>query len=1016
MLAPRSRDFMSSIREVFWVLNGRLLFGALTALILFCFVSITTATSYLAYTETVPLFIQFFVIFMAIYHAAMFIMLKEIQHVSASTIWNSLRNANYLGIVLTLVTASLLYELSRASAVAQYILVLVAVFDVATHYLANLVLYYLITPILKEKIDIFREKYLIYYAFFGIALYLISNIIYTIQFPPSPHFIVLFFFILFSMLVVLHYSSALLYISKGYSELGFVRKPFFIGGIGMISYLLSSSLMVYYILHYIDPVTQKSLYYDISLYPIFFVFTILYFMQFVIDYPALLEPRWKVLMPFNISKVTAIATVLFLSISIYLSSSVHPNFVMYQSIPYYILPILSLPIVVVVIFIINFMRQLFARTKLIYWRFIRFGLFIHLAVTFYIYSLITLLWNTTGSGTKLLGMLFGGVSFLFYLFFALDLRTILVEQKLKPILSKVDIAYTVIAFYSCLFIIFFGVSFIYRADFSFNTAAILPNPVLLFFVAFFLISFGTYLSVTHKGFEEIMKKNVWSELSYILAFIVFLLVYLVYSAAGAQMQQFQYHNSAFVGYFIVLIIEIVSTWTLAEKTKLREKEKVDIVDLLNQHAQSFLRIDYLEDLWERTIAHLVGEEEQPKIKFDPARRAFDLTALDEATRVTVAVNMLLQMYRLDVEERISLQRTSLAEIKEEIVKILKEKILELPEELRSEFDEDLYYPLLLEKSINDLFGHLSTFIPASEQELIFAGLKRRDECFACIELEAEEIHVKEGTRFGRDKFLELFKLYLEAIGEKFPFKRCLLRGLVKDEISAHGPFAASEVFDIISTGIKELNLVMAGGLVKGSSTLLFAEETKAKQKLIQSFMKRNLLEGTSIIYATSKRPYRQIQGELLMELGSMDRATILDLYEPLYEEKGISELIEHEHHILVPLNKILFQRSLVKVIKSQSRNQPRIVIIDAYDDFARYYQPEETHELLQTQLEGLKRWNCTTVIVLDPQSHLLKKVGRDEVEKNFDNILILSGVEKETVVHIEKLYQGTPSKRLLRLD
>ncbi|MGC9443954.1 MAG: hypothetical protein ACP5E9_03345 [Candidatus Methanospirareceae archaeon] len=577
-------------------------------------------------------------------------------------------------------------------------------------------------------------------------------------------------------------------------------------------------------------------------------------------------------------------------------------------------------------------------------------------------------------------------------------------------------AHTVIAFYSCLFIIFFGVSFIYKGDPSFTTSEILPNPILLFFVAFFLISFGTYLSVTHKGFEEIMKKNVWSELSYILAFIVFLLVYLIYSAAGTQMQQFQYHNIAFVGYFIVLIIEIVSTWTLAEKTKLWEKEKVDSVDLLNQHAQSFLRTDYLEDLWERTITHFVGEEERSKIKFDPARRAFDLTVLDEATRVTVAVNMLLQMYRLDVEERISLQRTSLAEIKEEIVKILKEKILELPEGLRSEFDEELYYPLLLEKSINDLFGHLSTFIPASEQQLILDGLKRRDECFACIEFEAEEIRVKEGTRFGRDTFLELFKLYLEAIGEKFPFKRCLLRGLVKDEISAHGPFAASEVFDIISTGIKELNLVMAGGLVKGSSTLLFTEETKAKQKLIQALMKRNLLEGTSIIYATSKRPYRQIQGELLMELGSVDRATILDLYEPLYEEKGISELIEYEHHILVPLNKILFQRSLVKVIKSQSRNQPRIVIIDVYDDFARYYQPEETHKLLQNQLEGLKRWNCTTVIVLDPHSHLLKKVGRDEVEKNFENILMLSGVEKESVVHIEKLYQGTPSKRVLRLD
>ena len=996
--------------------NGRAVLGALTVLMLFCLLNTATATSYLAYAEDVPLFVQFFVIFMALYHATMFIMLKEIQRVSSSTLWNSLRNANYLGIVLTLVTASLLYELAQASAVAHYILVFAAVFDVATHYLANIALYYLITPIIKEKIELSREKCLIYYAAFVIALYLISNTIYTIKYPLSPHFIVLFLFIIFSILIVLHYSSILLYISKGYIELGFVRKPFFIGGIGMISYLLSISFIVYYIFRYLDIVTQKSLYYDIMLYPIFFIFTILYFMQFVIEYPALLEPRWKVLMPFDIAKVTAIATLFFLSVSIYFSSRVHPNFVIYQTIPYYIVPILSLPIAVAIIFIIIFMRLLYAKTKLIYWQFLRFGLFVHLAVTFYMVSLITLLWDTATDSARMLGLLFGCVSFLFYLFFALDLRSILVEQKIRPVINKIDIVQVSIAFYSCLFIIFFGVSFIYEGDPSFASPVILPNPILLFLVAFFLISFGTYLSITHKGFEEIMKKNIWSELSYIFAFIVFLLVYLIYSAAGMQMQQFQYHNIAFVGYFIVLIIEIVSTWTLAEKSKIRKKEKVDIVDLLNYHARSFLRIDYLEDLWKRTVAQLVSKTEQTKIKFDPVRRSFDLTALDDATRVTVAVNMLLQMHKLNVEERISLQRTSHAEIKEEIVKILKEKIVELPKELSSEFEEDLYYPLLLEKSINDLFGHLRTFIPTSEQEMIFEGLRRRDEFFACIKLEAEEIRVIEGTRFGRDKFLEMFKLYLEAIGEKFPFKRCLLRGLVKDEISTHALFAASEVFDIISTGIKELNLIMAGGLVKGSSTLLIAEETKAKQKMIHSLMKRNLLEGTSIIYATSKRPYRQIQGELLMELDSMDRVTILDLYEPLYEEKGISELIEYEQHMLVPLNKILFQRSLVKVIKSQSRTLPRIVIIDVYDDFAKYYQPEETHGLLQNQLEGLKRWNCTTVFVLAPHSHLLKKVGRVEVEKHFDNILILSGVEKESIVHIEKLFQGTPSRRALRLD
>jgi KaiC/GvpD/RAD55 family RecA-like ATPase len=297
-------------------------------------------------------------------------------------------------------------------------------------------------------------------------------------------------------------------------------------------------------------------------------------------------------------------------------------------------------------------------------------------------------------------------------------------------------------------------------------------------------------------------------------------------------------------------------------------------------------------------------------------------------------------------------------------------------------------------------------------------LRKRDEVFACVDFETDKIQVREGTRFGRDKFLELFKLYLDAVGDKFPFKRCLLRGLVKEEIrtDAHAPIAASEVFDIISTGTKELNLVMAGGLVKGSITLLITEETKAKQKILHALITRNLPEGMSIVYATSKRPYQQITGELLTELDSLDRVTMLDLYAPLYEEKGISELVEYDHRILVPLSKILFQRSFVKVIKTQPRNQPRLVIIDVYDDFAKYYQPDEIYKLLQTQVEGLKRWDCTTILVLDPHSHLLKKVGVDEVKKNFENILVLAGAEKETVVQIEKLFHGTPGKRVVHLE
>lgn len=966
----------------------------------------------------VPLFIQFFVIFMSIYHSSMFIMLKEIQKASPSTMWNNLSNANFLGIILTLVTASLLHELHNVSNIGHRILILAAVFDVATHYFANLTLYYLITPIIKKKINIFRAKYLILHVSLVIVLYFIASIVYNFKYPPSTHFVALFVFILFSMVITIHYSSSLLYIARGYAEIGFVRKPFLIGGIGMISYLISVSLIIYYIVSYLTPAAQKNLYYNISLYSIFFVFTILYFFRFVIEYPALLEPKWKTLMPFDLPKVAASLTLAFLAMSLYLTAKEYPNFIIYQNIPYSFVIAFLLPVFLGTILIFTYLNTLSSRTKLKYWRYLKYGLYIHITVTFYVLSLIFLSWNNAMSSTKMLFAMFGIVTFAFYLFFALDLRTILKDQNIKPIFDRLDFSLYLVFFCSIFFLIFFGISFAYGKVSDFIGIEIISYPVILFLIFFFLIAFGAYLSITHKGFEEIMRKNIWSELSYIFAFIVFLLVYLIYSSLNTHLQQFPYHNFAFIGYFTVLIIEIVSTRTLAEKSKYTKTKSEDIVHLLNFYAHNFLRTDYLEDLWEKTLDRYVLEDEVKKIGFGPAGRRFDLGKANEKTMLNIAVGMLLEMHKIPNLEKVTILRKSIEETKEEIVNILKEKILLLPDDLRSEFDERLYYPILYERTINDLLEHLKTFIPLTEQRNILDRLKRRDELFTCIEFEGEEISIKKGTMFNRDDFLKLFKLYLEVIGGKFPFKRFLLYELVREEIKNELELyniTVGEVLDIVSTGLERMDKIMAGGFVKGSTTLLIAEETKAKNKILLSFIKRAMTEETGVIYATSKRPFQQIIGELRMDIKSLKNFVMLDLYENLYTETRISGLVEEEHRIIVPLNKIMFQRSIVKTIKSHPKDYAKTVIIDVYDELSRYYNPVEIHELLQKQIEGLKRWNCTSVIVLDPHSYLITREGVEEVKRHFDNILLLSGGEKDTSVFIEKLYHGTPSKHVIRL-
>jgi KaiC/GvpD/RAD55 family RecA-like ATPase len=126
-------------------------------------------------------------------------------------------------------------------------------------------------------------------------------------------------------------------------------------------------------------------------------------------------------------------------------------------------------------------------------------------------------------------------------------------------------------------------------------------------------------------------------------------------------------------------------------------------------------------------------------------------------------------------------------------------------------------------------------------------------------------------------------------------------------------------------------------------------------------------------------------------------------------------MVEEEHRIIVPLNKILFQRSIVKTIKSYPKDLPKMVVIDVYDTFSRYYSPEEVQKILQDQIGGLKRWNCTSLIAINPHSYVMRKEDVEVVKKNFDNVMILSGEDKDALVFIDRLYHGTPSRQIIRL-
>jgi len=969
----------------------------------------------------IPLFLKIFIFVMFLQISTTYVLMLEAKRLTRSEIWNPVFVGNFFCILITLAHTLLSYKFYTNAISSYSILLLFTIFYILTHFFVNIALYGIITPITGRNIEIFKLRYIILDILFLILAFLVSNrILYLQIFPNISQFIFLYIYIFLSIVIFSYFAYFIFRISFSYRNIGFIYKPYIVAGFGAISLIIAVFFVLFCFHVYIPKELQPEFFYYTLFYFTSYVFSTAFYTRFVIDYPSLLQPKWKALMPFDLPKVTATITLAFLATTLYFTAKEYPNFIIYQNIPYISVIAFLLPLFLGVILSSTYLKIISSKTKLRYWGYLKYGLCIHLTVTFYAFSLIFISWNNVTGSTKMLFALFGLASFAFYMFFALDLRKILKDQKIKPIFNRLDISRYLVSLCSGFFLIFFAISFTYGRTFEVmgNRIELVSYPVILFFIAFFLIDFITYLSVTHKGFEEIMRKNIWSEMSYISVFIAFLLVCLIYSSLNTYIQRFPCHDLFFIGFFLVLIIEMASIRTLGLESKYKKAGKKDIVHLLNSHAHRFLRTDYLEDLWARTQDRYVREDEATGIKFDSSGRRFDLEKADEHTRLKIAVAVLLGMHKLQDIKKITILEQSVEETKEEIAEILKGKVLLLPEDLRCEFDDSAYYPILYEKIVNNLLKRLKAFIPFSEQEKIFDRLRRRDERFTCIQFAKKEIKIKEGTRFSRDVFFELFKYYLESAEDKFPFKRFLFYELIREEIKNElEPYeiTISKLLDIVPTGLEEMDERMAGGLSKGSSSLLITEETKTKHKILLSFIEQGLREGNNVIYATSKRPAHQIIGELLMDFDELKNFMIIDLYENIYTEERVSDLVEEEQRIIVPLSKILFQRSIVKAIKSQPKEESKIVVIDIYDDFSRYYSPREILELLNAQIEGLKRWNCTSIISIDPYSYLIRKEGVEEVKKNFDNIMILSGEDKDASVFIEKLYHGTPSKPIIRL-
>jgi KaiC/GvpD/RAD55 family RecA-like ATPase len=945
----------------------------------------------------IPTYLILYLFLMAIYHATMYATMKETKKSIQSKIWDNITFGNYWGVILTILTFLLLFKLFQFG-VSSTLIILAIFFDIIAHYLALLTTYNLALPILKS-LKIFRQNYFPAFLAFPSFIFLISNNLKNLILPGG-RFNVIIIYAIFSLIIVFYLTSLMKIVSGRYSDLGFVYKPFLIGSLGGLSALISVFIISLIIFKLKNPNLLNELYYYVFFYSALLMITLIQFLRFVVDYPSAIQPRWKAYMPVDPLRIAVSVTLIFLTVSLYLTTR---DLNIIYSIPLWSFTIVGLVLIPLAALFI-YTRAFAGETTLGYWTYIKTEMAAHLLISLYVLSTAVILWEILRTTERLLFGLFLGFTYFFYVTAALDMKKLTQDLKVKVHSHPLTIIRYMVTIFATFFIIFFMVLLTRGTatslDVFFQQYAYFPLALIgIFFVFYF-----TSLKRTHKGFEQLMKKGTITDISYILSLGVFIALFLLYlriRGPASLLSQFPLFGTVFIGYFAILIAEVHSTTTLRIK---EYKEKKDITDLLNSVAGHFFRTDILEEMWNDVIETYKGlDPELERARFYPPDRTFDMSMVNDKARVTASLAMLRKMESATKDKEAPVVPFDI-NLKKDSERLLGEKILLLPEEFSKDFKRETYYPKLLESTFNRINEAIKPFVSSEDYAKILKKLVKVDLFFNNLSFDASGVKIKKGLELNRKDFLIYLKLYIQGLENTFPFNRLLLRETVKSEVqkrlSLYG-FTQADVLNVVPSGVKELDEVLYGGLIKGTSTLFLSEERRAKNDVLFMFITEGLKEKEHGIYSTSRISSKDLLEAFKRAVKGTDKLTLIDLYLATHTDNVVKIPVTRDGSQIISTSLIQVRQSLVAAIKKYPKEAHKRVVLDLYSDLARYQKLEEIFDLLIRQVEGFKRWNCTSIITLAPN------LSNGDLERHFDNVLLLTDV---STIKIKKLFGGKPKK------
>ena len=799
-------------------------------------------------------------------------------------------------------------------------------------------------------------------------------------------------------MIFFYFISLIKIVSGRYSDLGFVYRPFLIGSVGGLSYLISVLITIFILLNVPSSEVLNALYYYVFFYAALSIVTVTQFLRFVVDYPSAIQPKWKAYLPIDPIRIATALTLAFLSISLYFTLK---DLGIVVAIPGWAL-VISAVLFVPAAILFLYTRTFAGETTLGYWNYIKAEITAHLALSFYILSVAAVLWHSLEFTDKILFSVFFGLSMLFYITTTLDIRKLTRDLNVKVQPNPLDIARYAVSIFSLFFTIFFLVILTQGKTTTLDVFLGRYPFFPLTLIGIFFLFYFTFLRRTHKGFEELMERGVITTLSYFAGLGVFITVFVMYiQFPEGLLSQFPFFGLVFFGYFTILIADVYSTTTLRVK---EYTEKKDIMDLLNHVAGHFFRTDVLEEMWDDVVESYKDiDPDLEKARFYAPERTFDLSMVNEKARSAAAVAMLYKMDSAANRGGVPVVPFD-DDVKAEIEKLLGEKLLLLPPELAKDFKADKYYTKLLESTITRINDAIKPFLSLEDYSSLVKNLVAVDEFFKNIIFTEEGVRINLAAELGRKGFLKYLRLYIKGLGDTFPFNRMLLREAVQTEVktrlSLYG-FTRADVLNVVPSGVKELDEVLYGGFIKGTSTLFLTEERRAKNDVLFMFISEGLKEGEPGIFATSRVSSKDLLDLFNRVSDSQENLSIIDLYLSTHTDNVVHIPIKKDDRQIISTSLIQVKQAVVADVKKHSKDVHKRIVLDIYTDLAKYQNTDEILDLVKKQVEGFRRWNVTSIITLAPD------LATDELERHFDNVMVLSDV---ATIKIKKLFGGKPKK------